>query len=114
MEPIISPWWFYFASVCSHLNAVCVFGLLIIMVLTIATLPEIFKEDRRYKTARKILLIISIVLVFGLVFIPSRQDIYMMMAAKTITYDNISAAKDSTLDFVEKVANTIRQNQNKE
>lgn len=117
MEPIVSPWWFYLAGVCDKLNIVCSVGLFFVVLLLIAILPDAAEKEscRNHKTARKISVNIGAVLLLGLVFIPSRQDIYMMMTAKTITYDNISTAKDNTLDFIKQIANSIQQqNQDKE
>ena len=112
MEPIISPWWFYIASVCFNLKIVCVLGLLIIMALVFTVFLTSFdvEDIKEYKSTAKIIPIVGLIFVLGLVFIPSRQDVYFMMVAQVTTPDNISATKDGTIDFIKQIANAIQQN----
>lgn len=114
MEPIISPWWFYIASVCSNLNIICMLGLLIITALVFTVFLTSFdvEDIKEYKSAAKIISIAGSIFVLGLVFIPSRQDVYFMMAAQVTTPDNIAATQDNIVGFVKQISNAIRQNQN--
>lgn len=112
MEPIISPWWFYIASVCSNLNIVCMLGLFIITTIVLTVFLTDVEDIKEYKHAAKVLSIVGSIFVLGIVFIPSRQDVYFMMAAQVTTPDNIAATQDNIVGFVKQISNAIRQNQN--
>lgn len=118
MEPIISPWFFYFMEVGDALDTVAfVFAILSGVTwacLWIAALCQFdeyntFKEnlqDKAFQTCWRLgkkAMIIMFVLITTTVAIPSKQTMVEMVVTQQITPDNLDKGKDvvkSATDYI--------------
>ena len=118
MEPIISPWFFYFLHVCDDMDLVFImifwislgFALLTGLVATVDYASR-FNEDSSQKMLKVFKISCSICLFSGLIsaLIPSEKTMYQMLAASLVTPDNINLVEDDIVDFVSKIAEAIQQ-----
>lgn len=118
MEPIISPWFFYFMEVGDSLDTVAFVFAVIAGVawagLWIAALYQFdvdntFKEnlqDKAFQTCWRLgkkAMIIMFVLITTTVAIPSKQTMVEMVVTQQITPDNLDKGKDvvkSATDYI--------------
>ena len=111
MEPIISPWYFYIIHVASAIQFASI--LISVVCLTLGTLCFIASHDSPYgddkfgmKIAKR-LLIAGAVALSLVIFVPSENTLYKMLAASLVTPENISIAENGTIDFIERLAEAI-------
>ena len=124
MEPIISPFFFYFINLVENvwgvsIAAAIVSGVAICALLTCCacesdseyeSFNDIYNNHYKKVTRRSILIcVISIVICL---FVPSKETMIEMAIAKNVTSQNIELAKDSvkgiidyTIESVEKIRN---------
>ena len=106
MTPVISPIWFYIAETCYNINIVCMLGIFGCLLLMLGLIVE--RNINNIKTIRK-LAIVLILLIAGVVFIPSNETIYKMMSASIVTQDNINEVQENPIDFINKVSEAAAQ-----
>ena len=106
MTPVISPTWFYIAEICYNLNIVCMLGIFGCSLLILGLIVD--RNIDNVKTIRK-LTVALMLLIAGVVFIPSNETIYKMMSASVVTQDNINEAQENPIDFINKVSEAIAQ-----
>ena len=80
-----------------------IFGCLLLMLGLIVD-----RNINNVKTIRK-LAIVLILLIAGVVFIPSNETIYKMMSASIVTQDNINEVQENPIDFINKVSEAVAQ-----
>lgn len=115
--PIISPLWFYLAGVCGTVRFACAVLLILIPILmlivyaignaaTSETDREIYKKaSPHYKDAVK-----AIAILFALeIFVPSKDTVYTMIAASTVTPANIEAAADAGENIIDYITEKIKE-----
>lgn len=111
MEPIISPWLVYLASIVGALKCIFVLASFTTGVATFLFLVTWMNDDDdtdrdlHYAKRTGIALILC---VFLTAFIPSEKTVWMMIGASYITPDNIIAVQDNLVDFAEQVAKAIK------
>ena len=103
---VISPIWFYIAEICYNLNIVCMLGIFGCSLLMLGLIVD--RNIDNVKTIRK-LAIVLMLLIAGVVFIPSNETIYKMMSASVVTQDNINEAQENPIDFINKVSEAVAQ-----
>lgn len=108
MEPIISPWFFYFADMA---DGVILLSSLISLVL-IATSSFMFLEEvsaeydgfsKDLRKTNKKLLMLGVILALIALFTPDSSTIYKMELARQITPNNIEQLSNAT----DKAMNTL-------
>lgn len=126
MNPIISPWWFYwidvlwnvkvFLVVLITISFVVVVILYIVGFVTYDNSRNYGDDDKDLKFANKILIFsknITICLfVCGLLLsiIPSRQTMYTMLVAQNVTYENVEKAAGIIQDSVDYIFDKFYEN----
>ena len=125
-EPIISPWFFYFADLANSLSTLCgwLFVLAILFTFVALGLFTNSSDDpsdgsfSAVKLVRRIFVggILSILFFgFSAVFIPSRSTCYKMLVASFVTKENINLvvneAKSSVDYIVEKIIDSAARMQ---
>lgn len=114
MEPIINPWLIYAVNMCGDLKTLAMIGAILI-VLPIAILGIeysmiIYESDKkRYIKIGKYLIMIFAVLSFLAVVIPDRETCLAMLAVYYITPDNIQTVQGNIIQFVEQLANAVKE-----
>lgn len=122
MEPIISPWFFYFLHVCKE--TYLLFRIIFWVSLPFALLMGLFvtidytssrNKDDHTKMLKVFKISCCICLFSGLIsaLIPSEKTMYQMLAASLVTPDNINLVEDDIVDFVSKIAEAIQQKMKK-
>lgn len=117
MEPIISPWLIYFASIVDHIG---IAGVLFTTLLSIAFFiliglyiymnMEYGGEDQDTKIFRTWSIrsgIAALVFLLITIFTPSRNTVIAMIAANAITPNAIEAAADVGKDVVDYLTESI-------
>lgn len=125
MEPIISPWFFYFIDVAQALDNL--FFVLLICSSFISLMcgvawcsltidPDFYnaygKEKERWFRRTKIS--VACTIGFGLITaaIPSSETLYKMLVASMVTPDNIQIVQDNAVKFISDVANAVMKKGN--
>ena len=106
MTLVISPIWFYIAEICYNLNIVCMLGIFGCSLLMLGLIVD--RNIDNVKTIRK-LAVALMLLIAGVVLIPSNETIYKMMSASIVTQDNINEAQENPIDFINKVSESVAQ-----
>lgn len=106
MIPVISPIWFYIAEICYNITIVSMLGIFVCSLLMFGLI--VGRDIKDIKIIRK-LAIVLMLLITTLVFIPSKETVYKMMAASIVTQDNINEAQQNPIDFINKVSEAIAQ-----
>ena len=88
MEPVISPWLFYFIDV---VGAIKVVGIIVALISAIVFLISFLEEENGITLISFIVLIISLLII---IFVPSSDTLIKMTIAKNVTYDAVDTAKD--------------------
>lgn len=106
MEPIISPWFFYFAGMCNFVLFVSVIGLIISIIAMFVMLGESKKRSKHP--------VIAAIIFFILIALVPREDTcYKMMVASMVTPNNIKVLEgkvDETADkLLEKIVKTTKE-----
>ena len=108
MEPIISPWIFYFIHLFNTLHILSVFaaviGLLVGLVLYFSAVADGNTEGEKLG---KYTLIAVLVFAILAIILPDENTMYKMIAASYATPDNISTFENGTIDFIDKLAEAI-------
>lgn len=108
MEPIISPWVFYFIDkldVVSELPLlIFAFGILTNLILVMVT--ETSEEFKKwfFTKAWLALFLLSVMLVF---IVPTKETAYKMIIANYVTPNNISIVKEATEDNIASLIDKI-------
>ena len=108
MEPILSPWVFYWMGTVNNLGtAFGVIGGIGIGGLLIAKLISFVEYDTNQLKTKwfKVCGIIAISLIVLAIIIPTKTTIVEMVAAKQITYDRV----DKVIDVSTDIKNTLKQ-----
>lgn len=124
--PIIDPGWFYLIGVCDVLKSLSKF-LLIVSALALAVTLVVwaigiweenwYEKDDEYKFSAKLTKIftpLSIVFMLLCIFIPSKDTLYAMLAAKYITPANIETAADCGENVIDYIVEKIGEITEKE
>ena len=115
MEPIISPWLFYFVHVASAIQ----FTLILVGVVGIlgsgfffigAHDPVDDIDDERDIVLAKKFFKVAVVAIILAIIIPNESTLYKMIAASLVTPDNISIVENGTVEFIERLAEAIAKN----
>lgn len=104
MEPIISPWLIYFASIADSLKilAGC------ILVCCIIAICIAFMEGvLTHKSFMKKCAIVSVISAVALAITPSTETIYTMMVANELTSDNVQAIGKTGKDVIDYITDQI-------
>lgn len=108
MEPIISPWFFYFADIANAVIIFCSFSSLgLLAVSAFMFLDEVgvgydgLSKDLR-KTTKEVFML-GVILALIALFTPNSSTIYKMELARQVTPNNIEQLSKST----DKVMNTL-------
>lgn len=124
--PIIDPGWFYLISVCNGLKVTSMILLILFISALVITACVwacgVFgdywdRKDDEYKLAAKLTKIFSVLsAVFMLlcIFIPSKDTLYAMLAAKYITPANIETAADCGENVIDYIVEKIGEITEKE
>lgn len=117
MEPIISPWIPYIASVVDSIKGI--FITVLVISLAIATITGIdyyvespFGDKEARKKAKKMLkysLIAAFVTVLPVIFIPTKETFLAMVTLNYITPDNIQVVQGNVVDFVNQIMEAINR-----
>ena len=111
MEPIISPWVFYYIDIIDKVYvAIQPLILIILLVIAMITVNQFAGFDE-YETVlkwRKPLCIVFVILCVIYIFIPSKTTIYQMIAANYITPANLEKVGN-----VNKLIDTVVEEINK-
>jgi len=117
MEPIVSPWFFYFINVCENMGiaaTVCwvVCGIIFIVALigfALCKYDSTFDADfiPAWKRARKYSLICTLVFMVFAIFAPSRKTLIWMVVADNVTQKNIEKAIDAGKDIKDELKKDI-------
>ena len=109
MEPIISPWLVYLASIVGALKCIFFLASLTTGFATFLFLVLWVSADTdRYLHYAKRTGIALILCVFLTAFIPSENTVWMMIGASQITPDNITAVQENLIDFAKQISQAIK------
>jgi len=112
MEPIISPWIFYWIDICDKINrtaiglnsCLCVGGFLVIAWYFMDDEhPAEWEKNKLKKIMKPIVILFAVCCAIAL-FVPSKDTSMTMLAASVVTPDNIAAAQGNLVDFIQKIA----------
>lgn len=113
MNSIISPWVFYWISVSgilSRLMWVGVFVGLVVLVFSFCVNDDggsiCGKNERR---VRKVGIFLASLCLIGIVFLPSEDTCYKMLAAKMFTQDNINNATEYVTDVIDYAVDKVKE-----
>lgn len=119
MEPIISPWYFYWVNVAGTAKGFLVGVLIIIAIIavTITVLGTCFLLDGGeilvdVKKITKFLFIAACIAGSAFILIPSEQTCNKMLVTSLVTPDNIDYVQSLGQDFGEWVVDTVNRIQN--
>jgi F0F1-type ATP synthase assembly protein I len=110
MEPIISPWIVYGIGVINKLSIVT----FITMVISITGMLILAMNDSTYgngeqeKRILKILAIIVLVATVLLVILPTKDTMLTMLTLQYVTPDNVQAVQGNVADFVNQIAQAVK------
>lgn len=114
MNSIISPWVFYWISVSDMLRGLMSIGVfvgLVVFVLSFCcdayTDKPIFGE--RERMVRKVSVFLASLGLIGVVFLPSEDTCYKMLAAKMFTQDNINSATEYVTDVIDYAVDKVKE-----
>ena len=128
MEPIISPWWFWFISVVNTFRAVSI-GLLAVSVAMVFSFAFIIAagrnslaESKRINPDKKftekeneldaeewwmrVACVVALVSAIFVVFLPNAETMHQMLAAKIITQNNLSIAAETVKKVISYIVNS--------
>lgn len=114
MEPIISPWFIYFAEMCDG------FKVLFILLLVASAVADLYfgscvidndwrTEDEQKINAKmfKIGIVVTIIGALGTALIPTTDTVYKMIIFNNITTNNIEKGKDYVEDIIDYTADKL-------
>lgn len=118
MEPIIDPWTFYLIGVLNKINSfvkgfTIILPFLYFFVFSGYLINWDCEQERIIRKISKVaFIVITVLAVFSFVaylFVPDKDVMYQMLAAKYATPDNIQAVQGNIIDFVGKIAEKLEQ-----
>lgn len=119
MEPIISPWFIYFAEMCDGLK---ILSILLLVASVVGNLyfggsilesywtSNWWKSEDEKKTHTKmfkICIVVTIISALGMVLVPSTDTVYKMIIFNNITTNNIEKGKDYVEDIIDYTADKL-------
>ena len=107
MEPIISPWIFYYIDIIDKVYVAIQPLIFIILVLIIMITTNLNEYDTALKWRKRLCVVLAI-LCAAYIFIPSKTTIYQMIAASYITPTNLEKVGN-----VNKLIDTVVEEINK-
>lgn len=112
MKPIISPWLFYFADICSTISTL--FIVLFVISLGLVAFAgcltyDCFDNDEHAKAIKFLKISILCAVITGLigVFCPKSETVYKMIIASQITEDNLNKGKESAKELVDYIIEKV-------
>lgn len=109
MEPIISPWLFYFAEVGS---TIVVTSVVISVSLFLVSVLHSFDDNddlavNILKKNLKPFLPLFIITALLVCFVPSKHTAYKMIVASVVTENNINYAENNMVEFISNIAKAL-------
>lgn len=118
MDYVISPWFFYIINIVDNINNVIGTLGIISIVLSLSCVVAIFLfwcdddekslkfiSKRLFKPAVTCFIILSIIDLF----IPTKETMYQMTAAKFVTYQNIEMAGETAKEAFDYIVDSIKE-----
>ena len=110
MEPIINPWWIYFASksegISIFLLVVCIIIIGVSVFLRFMTWE--FDEEDQIKAPKWLMILCTIGIIIGGI-LPSEKTIYTMMVINQVTPNNIKIVGDTAEDLVDYIFDKVEE-----
>lgn len=113
MNSIISPWVFYWISVSDALRRLMLTGVFVWLAVFVLSFcrdyanKPIFGE--RERMVRKVCVFLVSLGLVGVVFLPSEDTCYKMLAAKMFTQDNINSATEYVTDVIDYAVDKVKE-----
>jgi len=107
-QPIINPWIFYWISTLDKLDKM--FIILSVLVGIVLVVFIVSGEGLKGKKAKRITISLLVVFICSLLlsmFMPTKETMYSMLVAKTITYEKVSKAVSIGKDVKETIKQDI-------
>lgn len=108
MEPIINPWFIYFAGMCDVAKVLFILLLIGSVVANIYFGASILDnswmtEDEQKTNAKmfKIGIVVTIISALGVILVPTTDTVYKMIIFNNITTNNIEKGKDYVEDIID-------------
>lgn len=113
MNPIISPWVFYWISVSDALSQMMPIGVFIGLGVLIFSYcyndnDESIWGEREHMVRKAGIFLTSFCLI-GIVFLPSEDTCYKMLAADMFTQDNINNATEYVTDVIDYAVDKVKE-----
>lgn len=106
MEPIINPWWIYFASKSETVACfLLVFGFISIFAFIVLS-ALYYSKDIEIKPKKILIILGTIFMIIG-GLLPTEKTIYTMMTISKVTPDNIELAGNTAKDIVDYIYDKI-------
>ena len=102
---IISPWIIYLIAVLNHLSTAALIGVAIGLGMMVAVWCDNPENIKPFRFA-KWLFTISIVL---MVLIPSKEEMYTMLVADTVTYEMVDTVGEGVKGTVDYIVDAVDQ-----
>ena len=113
MNSIISPWVFYWISVSDILRRLMWVGVFVGLVVLVFSFcvdenggSICGKNERR---VRKVSIFLASLCLIGIVFLPSEDTCYKMLAANMFTQDNINSATEYVTDVIDYAVDKVKE-----
>ena len=116
MQPIISPVSIYLVDVLSKLSILSVFVFILSTLIIISSIsaiedvPNRSQEFSKMKKFIKKIVIIDFIALLGILFIPSKEDLMLMLVFSQITPDNLQLVNGDVTTFVNNIIHTVKNN----
>lgn len=114
MEPIISPWFIYFAEMCNGFKVLFILLLVGSVVANIYFGSCVIDNDWRTEEEQKInakmfkiSIVVTIIGALGVIFVPTTDTVYKMIIFNNITTNNIEKGKDYVEDIIDYTAEKL-------
>lgn len=113
MNSIISPWVFYWISVSDILRRLMLFGVFVGLAVLVFSFcvdedgSSICGKDKR--RVRKVGIFLASLCLIGVVFLPSEDTCYKMLAANMFTQDNINSATEYVTDVIDYAVDKVKE-----
>ena len=113
MNSIISPWVFYWISVSDTLSRLMLFG--VFVGLSVLVFSCVYNDNgesicgERKHMVRKVGIFLTSLCLIGIVFLPSEDTCYKMLAADMFTQDNINSATEYVTDVIDYAVDKVKE-----
>lgn len=110
---IINPWVFYLISVDDKIHRLTWIGLILGLIILVVSFccdddgSSVCGEHER--KVRKIGVTLASLCLIGVVFIPSEETCYRMLAADMFTQDNINSATEYVTDVIDYAVDKVKE-----